>query len=124
VVGPPSSKLKSFVWSHIMTADTPDRPGVAFLVRLFWMFMGPAILFFCATAIGIRKTASLGIVDAMFWLTAAALVLLRHIDIRRFDGQTCEGEPATMSHWRRYAVMLVGFSLLIWLIAHGTVLLP
>ena len=44
---------------------------------------------------------------------------VRYLDIRKFGGRTADGAaPATMAHWRRYALLLIGVCLLLWTLAH------
>jgi hypothetical protein len=38
-------------------------------------------------------------------------------DITRFKGQTSEGEPATLEHRRRYAILVAVISSAMWVIA-------
>ena len=51
-------------------------------------------------------------------MTAAALPIVRYMDIRLFDGATADNQPATMSHWRRYTVTVLAVSLVLWVGAH------
>ena len=57
-------------------------------------------------------------VDLGYWLTIVAMVAARWVDIRFYHGDTVTGEPATMSHWRKYAVRLIVGALVVWTIIH------
>jgi hypothetical protein len=46
-------------------------------------------------------------------------ILARYLDIAYFHGETANGTPATMRDWRRYVVLLVLASLVIWITAHS-----
>jgi hypothetical protein len=51
------------------------------------------------------------------------LVTVRFLDIKFLDGQTATGQPASIKHWRRYAIVLVVISAAIWAAAHAAVYL-
>jgi hypothetical protein len=80
-----------------------------------WMAWGNAALLFCAVkmAEGTAPTVS----TALFILAVGALIGGRYIDIACFKGETADGEPATLSHWRRYAVGVLLVSAVLWVVA-------
>lgn len=92
--------------------------GYGCLVRLGWMFVGNVLLVLCAIAIA-QRGRSLSWVDAAFWALIASLLGLRYLDIARMGGQTATGQPASMSHWRRYVAFLLVFALALWFGAHA-----
>jgi hypothetical protein len=47
------------------------------------------------------------------------LIVARYVDITRFKGDTAYGEPATLAHWRRYALSLLVGSIVVWVVIHG-----
>ena len=96
---------------------TDYTPVAGCLVRLFWMFGGLMLLFFLSVSIYDHRSFSAR--DLGFWLVVLCLVLIRYADIRYLDGQTAEGAPATMTHWRRYSIGLLAGALGVWLILHG-----
>jgi hypothetical protein len=57
--------------------------------------------------------------DIAFWAIVVALIILRYIDITRMNGLTSEGEPASLQHWRRYALLLLLIAGGVWVLAHG-----
>ena len=87
------------------------------LVRVGWMLIGNALLLLSAFSIAIGGGA-LSWVDGAFWAVVAAVIGIRYLDIAKMGGATAAGQPATMSHWRRYVLLLVVFSLAAWCIAH------
>lgn len=89
------------------------------LVPAFWMLGGNGILAVCAVAIASRGIGIFGFVDVLFWFTVGCLVAVRYADIRYLGGRTAEGTPATMAHWRRYALVLTVASTAVWLTAHA-----
>jgi hypothetical protein len=100
---------------------TPPTTGMGAggcLVRLGWMLFGSAILLFSAIGI-IRHEGFLSIADGAFWAALAACIALRYVDVKYLHGHTAAGEPATMAHWRRYVLTMLGLGAAVWGIAHG-----
>jgi hypothetical protein len=96
----------------------PQNSSVGCLVRLFWMGAGNIILFLCVTYVFHNRVRGLALVDLAYWLTVVAMVTVRWVDIHSYHGDTVTGEPATLSHWRRYALCLVAGALVVWGIVH------
>jgi hypothetical protein len=71
-------------------------------LRFTWMASGNAALFLCAALVA-KGTAPV-VMDIVFFAVTIGLIVVRYIDITRFKGQTSEGKPATLAHWRRYAL--------------------
>lgn len=93
-------------------------PPAGCLIRLFWMFGGTSILFLCAFYIIHNHVRGLALIDLGYWLTVVAMVAARWVDISSYHGDTATGEPATMSHWRRYVMILIVVALAAWIIVH------
>ncbi len=93
------------------------------LVRLGWMAVGQCVLLLLAAHISLSREGFLTGSDLAFWLTVAALLGARYLDITWLHGQTVTGERATLGHWRDFAAVTVLFSLGLWLLAHGLALL-
>ena len=87
--------------------ETPVTGG-GFLARLYWAFVGNALLFFLLVFLLEKRPPLPSLLDAACWLAIISLILVRYVDIRFLNGETNEGKPATMAHWRRHAT-LVGF---------------
>ena len=94
---------------------------LAILARPFWMFLGNFALMICAANVLMGEGGSTRISDIIFWCAVAAMLAVRFLDIKFLDGQTATGEPATLAHWRKYAVLLIIFSAVLWSVAHATV---
>jgi hypothetical protein len=113
MVGPPSNKMPEGTLMEVAMSDlkkTDPNDGQASgcipaLSRLLWMVLGSGAIFFIVIAIAFRKAPY--ILDAVLWVAVILVVLIRYIDITRFKGQTTEGEPANLQHWRRYTAGLV-----------------
>ncbi len=99
--------------------DQPAAPtgAVGLAVRVFWMAFGNAGLLLLAVSIAQRGAVSR--LDVGFWTLAAALLLVRYLDITRLSGLTADGKPASLGHWRRYAIGLLGASVILWALAHA-----
>lgn len=89
------------------------------LVRLAWMLFGNVALFVLAVFISQRPGGAFSAFDVAYWAVVAAVIGLRYLDIRSFKGQTATYEPATMAHWRRYAIVVVAAALVACGLAHG-----
>jgi hypothetical protein len=94
--------------------QSPQKPVgcLSALVRAFWMAFGNLALVFCAMFAARRPAPSP--LDMAYVGLVIALMVVRHLDITRFQGQTTEGEPATLAHWRRYCLLLVPIAAALW----------
>jgi hypothetical protein len=97
------------------TAQAADRPAGC-LLRLFWMAIGNLALFMIAILIIQRRSFSA--FDMAYWLIVVALIVVRYVDITRFDGRTASAEPATLRHFRRYALGLLVSAGSVWTGVH------
>jgi len=89
-----------------------NAPLSGCLTRLFWMLIGNAILLI--TLVQIFQSEKFGTLDIIYWLTVIIILAVRYIDIRYLDGKTIDDQPATISHWYRYAVDLIALCLALW----------
>jgi len=91
--------------------------GAGCLTRLYWMFLGNALLFFLFGILLQKHPRFPSFWDAGCLLTLASLVYVRYIDIAFFKGQTCDcNVSATLADWRKYSVFLVLGSVVAWLV--------
>ena len=88
---------------------------VPIFLRLTWMVFGFVALFLCAALVA-KGTAPV-VMDIIFFMVAIGLIVVRYVDITKFKGQTSEGTPATLAHWRRYAVLTAVISTGVWALA-------
>ena len=88
------------------------------IVKIFWTLFGNVILIVSVVLIFQRKDRMFHTADGVFWGTVAALVLARYLDIKLYNGLTATGQPASMSHWRKYAVVLLICSAVLWVLLH------
>jgi hypothetical protein len=96
----------------------PTNAGcLAGLVRFIWLIAGNGAL--CLLIIFIFEEKAASGLDVAFWTIVASLIAVRYIDITRLNGLTSDGEPATLQHWRRYALVLLAIAGTGWALAHG-----
>jgi hypothetical protein len=89
---------------------------VALGLRIFWQLLGWCLLAGLAGLIAQRSGPSE--LDAVYGAAVAAMAVARYVDIVRFQGMTSEGEPATVGHFWRYAVILTLVAGAAWAAAH------
>jgi len=97
------------------TQFSGDQPGVGSILRMFWRACGNFALFFAG--VSITTSERIGTADAAYGGLVLALLLARWLDITKLNGMTIRTEPATRMHLRRYAVALLGVSLVGWVVA-------
>lgn len=105
-----------------MSEPTVSTSGRGVLTRLYWMLIGPALMLVAAGLIAKHPTWSLGWKDFMFWAAIASLIAVRWLDVRRFGGLTADGEPATLRHLRRHALLILGIGTAVWPLAQAVFL--
>ena len=88
------------------------------LLRLFWMGVGNLAL--VLTASWIYHSAGWSIADILFGVIPLLMIVVRYVDIVRFQGTTVDGdEPATMAHLKQYALTLVMVTAALWAVARA-----
>ena len=111
----PDPKPQSAPSSQASKQDLPS----GCLVRLGWMAFGNVAMLAFAITIRHHRGSFLSWADAAFVALIPAILALRYVDIRYFDGRTGSGKAATMVHWRRYAVILTAVAATLWALAHA-----
>jgi hypothetical protein len=92
-------------------------PLGAFFARIYWMAIGLLVLLSLGMAIAVGGFKSISLLHILYWCTAASLIIVRYIDIRKFAGETVDGQPATMQHWKRYSLTVVAGCAVLWALA-------
>ncbi len=107
-----------------------DQPPVAYsseagcLLRLYWMFLGNALLAFLLAYLIQKHPLFPSPLDAAYLFSLASVVAARYIDIRHMKGETGEGgAPATISDWRKYAALIVAGSVSAWVVVRVAIAL-
>ena len=80
--------------------------GAGCLMRVYWMFAGNAFLLIVFAFLIDRNPKFPSLLDAVCLFAASSVVVVRYIDIRYCKGETGEGQPATMAHWRKYSLLI------------------
>jgi hypothetical protein len=98
-----------------------DEPTsvIGLLLRLFWMFLGNIALGVSILMVLAERETVFSVADIIYGISLPLLVAARYLEITRYKGTTAEGEPATISHWKRYTVALLVFSIGAWSLCHG-----
>ncbi len=104
---------------HQNNPQTEQTGCLAVIVRITWMALGNMLLVIVAFSI-VQQRAGI-VLDVIFWAVVTGLILIRYIDINILGGQTTDFKPATLQHWRRYSLLLLLASAVLWLLAHGAV---
>ena len=100
-----------------------QRGILAILARPFWMLLGNFILMICSANIIMGERSSARTSDIIFWSAVAAMIIVRFLDIKFLGGLTATGKPASISHWRKYVIVVVLCSAALWAAAHAVVFL-
>lgn len=96
-------------------SSTPERnDGSRLMIRLFWMILGNAIAGILAALIWDATGTEELVLSGIYWATIGLVVAARYVDIRRFDGLTADGQPATLKHWRRHTIGLLTLGAAVW----------
>lgn len=128
MVGPPFHRMHAHPWKSppmpehaLNTPHTPDAPPIApagCLLRLVWSIAGSGAIYLALATIGATRAPLPSGLDFIVGITLILMLAARWVDITRCNGRTLHDEPATLWHWRRYAVLLVGSTLAAWTLAH------
>ena len=114
MVGPPSA----FSYECGATMSGSDRSegqnGVGCLLRLFWMVIGNFVLVLCVIGMAQQGTGGLGLLDVLYWATAAAVLAARYADVAVFHGRTSDDRQATLADWRRHVLVLLPLAAIAW----------
>lgn len=95
--------------------ESSPVPILGLFLTLFWVLAGNCALIFIAYSIGFRKNIEPALYAILYVLNVLALMAARYLDIRFCQGNTTEGEPATLEHWMVYTrkLFIIAFLILI-----------
>ena len=96
--------------------------GIGLLARLYWLILGNALPLFLLVFIFEKRPPLPSLIDAAYLVLVVSLIIVRYIDIRFLNGNTGEGKPATMTNWRRYALLVGALGVGAWLLVRLPVL--
>ncbi|GEM_PF-347988 len=117
----PKSSKEKFSDSNPPHFNVPSQETgcLSVLIRIFWMMIGPMALGLCAVFIAINSIPYFSIHDFTYWMIVVMLITARYIDVKKLNGLTADGDPATPAHWRRHTFLLIVVSLPLWIISHS-----
>lgn len=78
--------------------------GAGCAVRLSWLIVGPVVVAVAVAVLASQEDISAIGGSSVYWGAVLAMLVLRYVDVAKYDGLTAEGEPASMTHFRRYAL--------------------
>lgn len=97
--------------------STPAHTSVTGLfLRSFWMVFGVLALVAISGGLWSRSGDSVVSWSLLFWLDVGLIVAARYTDIRYYQGETVNAEPADLGHWVRHTAGLVPLALTFWLV--------
>jgi len=91
-------------------------PSLGVLARLYWMAIGPIATILVVLAIIMKSFKNTIPTSLIYWSLVLSIILIRYLDIRYFKGETADGEPATLKHWKKFSIVGVIVYCAIWLI--------
>jgi hypothetical protein len=120
MVGPPFRDRLAIVEIGEMQDHSVEASSSAMscLLRLVWILVGPGALYLALGMIAANGAPLPSHFDAIAAAAIAVILGTRWLDITRHGGRTVYGEPATLWHWRRHALMLLGLAVPVWLLVH------
>lgn len=99
-------------------SSSPPLAPAGCLLRLVWTIAGIAAVYLSLALIVSNRPGLPSHLDAIVGVSLVLMLSARWFDITRFGGHTLSNTPATVAHFRRYAVLLVFTTLAAWTISH------
>lgn len=101
-----------------MSTAPPTSSLTLLLARVFWIMLGPAVLFLLAIAV-VQNPGGWFTVPDLAFLTVLSLTLLaRQLEFRGGHPRTATGEPATAADLKRYSRFALSLGLGTWVLAN------
>lgn len=99
-------------------ANQESKSLLTLFVRMYWMILGPMLIFLMAFAVvwvggGWRTTADFGYLAAVL-----ATMLARWFDFHLGHPETAKGKPATPRDLSRYVIGVGAIGLALWIVAN------
>lgn len=98
------------------SAPRPAEAPSGCFVRLAWMAAVVAVVVLGATILR-NGHGPVSLWSVAYWAFVGLAIGARYLEIAKLGGTTLEGKPATLSHWRRFNLKLVGFAAALWTLA-------
>lgn len=92
----------------------PHASSAGCLFRLGWLVIGPLCMVGYLMHLGRHDPPLVSLVSLGFWALVAAIIVVRYVDLRQYDGATTDGTRATMKDFRAYVVRLLAAGGVAW----------
>lgn len=92
----------------------PSTPVSIGLLRLFWIFFGPAILFILAFGMTSQPAGWFGLASLAYLVILGAVIVAR-----QFDPRDSLGDPASPGDVQRFTILALIAGLAVWVVANG-----
>lgn len=92
---------------------------LAGLLRITWMLGGHFAAGMSVFMIAAQSSGHLSWRDVVLAVSVVMVLIARYLDIAHFKGDTADGQPATMRHFRSHALKLIIGASAGWAIAHS-----
>ena len=87
-------------------------PLGSILTRIYWMVFGHFGIVILAFVIASNNAP--WFVNFIYFLLVASIIVIRYVDITVYKGETVDGDPATLKDWRRYSLIVLGYTVLLY----------
>jgi hypothetical protein len=87
------------------------------LCRLMWMFIGPLSLMIIGYQTVAHGDGWLAFRDVVCTITLALIIGGKWLELRSGKAETATGEPATIVHFKRYVMILLPLTAVLWIAA-------
>jgi hypothetical protein len=117
-----SVNLNRLLEARMDAAGKPQKSTdsiAGFLLRLYWLFAGNAVLIIGALGIALNKYYNSIAINCIYFAVLLTIIFARYFDIKRYNGTTTEGEPATLNTWKLYSLKAVLAFLIVWAAAQA-----
>ncbi|HWR98588.1 MAG TPA: hypothetical protein VN317_09235 [Candidatus Methanoperedens sp.] len=102
-----------------MANGRPADSVLGLFLRLYWIMLGNGVLVVTAALpVAYPRLPAAPLLGA-YALVVVSLIAARYLDVRFCGGQTIDGDPADLGHWKRYVGVLLPISFLLPALAWG-----
>ncbi len=113
----PNTTHKSSTPIRSRSRDAQEQEGasaVGIVFRLGWLVVGPLCMVGYLMHLGRHDPPLISLMSLGFWALVAAIIIVRYIDVQKYDGETTNGVTATMKDFRGYVVRLLAAGGVAW----------
>ena len=100
-------------WRCAVANGRPADSVLGLFLRLYWIMLGNGVLVVTAALpVAYPRLPAAPLLGA-YALVVVSLIAARYFDVRFCGGQTVDGTPADLGHWKRYVAILLPIALLL-----------